>query len=198
MKKVGILGGTFDPIHLAHIELARTALREYNLAEVRFMTGGNPPHKREKQITDARLRHDMVKLALSGEKKLIADDYEVNKADYCYSAVTLGELRKLHPDWEIYFIIGEDSLYDLPKWYKPQEVCKNCILLVYPRGDGGDFAKLIEIRKSEFNADIRKITAPCIDVSSTLIRKRIREGEDIGGMVCDEVRAYIEEMGLYK
>lgn len=197
MKKVGILGGTFDPIHLAHIELARTALREYNLSEVRFMTGGNPPHKREKQITDARFRHDMVKLALSGEKKLTADDYEVNKTDYCYSAVTLGELGKLHPDWEIYFIIGEDSLRDLPKWYCPLEVCKSCILLVYPRGDGG-LEKLIEKRKSEFGADIRKITAPRIDVSSTLIRKRIRDGEDISGMVCDEVRAYIEEMGLYK
>ena len=197
MKKVGILGGTFDPIHLAHIELARTALREYNLSEVRFMTGGNPPHKREKQITDARLRHDMVKLALSGEKKLTADDYEVNKTDYCYSAVTLGELGKLHPDWEIYFIIGEDSLRDLPKWYCPLEVCKSCILLVYPRGDG-DLEKLIEKRKSEFSADIRKITAPRIDVSSTLIRKRIRDGKDISGMVCDEVGAYIEEMGLYK
>lgn len=197
MKKVGILGGTFDPIHLAHIELARTALREYNLSEVRFMTGGNPPHKREKQITDARLRHDMVKLALSGEKNLTADDYEVNKTDYCYSAVTLGELGKLHPDWEIYFIIGEDSLRDLPKWYCPLEVCKSCILLVYPRGDG-DLEKLIEKRKSEFSADIRKITAPRIDVSSTLIRKRIRDGKDISGMVCDEVGAYIEEMGLYK
>ena len=198
MKKVGILGGTFDPIHLGHIELARTALREYNLSEVRFMTGGNPPHKRDKQITDARLRHDMVKLALLGKAGLAADDYEVNKADYCYSAITLSELRKLHPDWEIYFIIGEDSLRDLPKWYCPQEVCKNCILLVYPRGDGGDLTELIKMRKGEFDADIRKISAPCVDISSTVIRNRIREGEDISCMVCDEVRAYIEEMGLYK
>ena len=198
MKRIGIFGGTFDPPHIGHTKIAKAALEQFNLSEVRFMTGGIPPHKRNSDITPPIKRLEMTRLAVAGEQNMVADDFEVLKKTYSYTAETLTELKKLHPEWEVYFIIGEDSLYDLPKWYKPQEVCKNCILLVYPRGDGGDFAKLIEIRKSEFNADIRKITAPCIDVSSTLIRKRIREGEDIGGMVCDEVRTYIEEMGLYK
>ena len=196
MKKIGILGGTFDPIHVGHIELARTALREYKLDEVHVMTGGMPPHKRGK-ITDATVRHEMVKLALSGEEKIVPYDYEVSKTDYSYTAKTLTELKKIHPDWEIYFIIGEDSLFDLPKWYKPEIVVKNCILLVYPRDNNSDFKELIAERKEQYRADIRPITAPIVDISSTDIRNRVKRGENIEKLVPDAVVTFIKEKGLY-
>ena len=112
MKRIGILGGTFDPVHIGHTALAKAALKQYGLDKVLVMTGGNPPHKRDIKKTDANIRHDMVKLALTDEYKIEAFDYEVNKREYTYTAKTLTELKKLHPDWEIYFIIGEDSLYD--------------------------------------------------------------------------------------
>lgn len=196
MKRIGILGGTFDPIHFGHIELARAALREYALCEVRVMTGGMPPHKRGK-ITDAAIRHEMTVLALSGEEKIIPYDYEISKTDYSYTAKTLTELKTLYPDWEIYFIIGEDSLRDLPEWYEPETVIKNCILLVYPRDDNSDFEKLIDERKKQFNADIRSIAAPIVDVSSTDIRNRVRAGEKIDKFVPEKVAAFIKEKGLY-
>lgn len=196
MKRIGILGGTFDPIHLGHIELARAALREYALCEVRVMTGGMPPHKRGK-ITDAAIRHEMTELALSDEEKIIPYDYEVSKTDYSYTAKTLTELKKLHPDWEIYFIIGEDSLRDLPDWYEPETVVKNCILLVYPRDNNSDLNKLINERKKQLDADIRSITAPIVDVSSTDIRNRIKAGKDIDAFVPEKVATFIKEKGLY-
>lgn len=196
MKKIGILGGTFDPIHLGHIELARAALNEYNLDKVLVMTGGMPPHKRGK-ITDATERHEMTKLALKGEQKIIPYDYEVAKTEYSYTAKTLTELKKLHPDWEIYFIIGEDSLRDLPQWYEPETVVKNCILLVYPRDNNSDFEKLIAERKEQFGTDIRPITAQIVDVSSTDIRNRVKNGQPIENMVEGSVAAFIKEKGLY-
>lgn len=198
MKKIGILGGTFDPIHLGHIELARLALREYGLLQVRVMTGGMPPHKRDKEITDVSLRHTMVELALAEEKNIIADSFEVNKKEYTYTAKTLTELKKINPDWEIYFIIGEDSLCDFPKWYEPQTIVENCILLVYPRDNNSELERLIIKRKEEYNADIRPITAPIIDISSTDIRNRVKSGKEIDGFVTRAVADFIEEKGLYR
>ena len=196
MKKVGILGGTFDPIHLGHTELARCALNQYSLDTVLVMTGGMPPHKRG-VITDAVLRHEMVKLALSDEEKIVPYDYEVSKTEYSYTAKTLTELKKLHPDWEIYFIIGEDSLQDLTKWYEPQTVTDNCILLVYPRDNKSDLDNLIAERKKQFGADIRPINAKILEISSTDIRNRIKNGESVSGLVCDRVLEFIKEKGLY-
>ncbi len=196
MKKIGILGGTFDPIHLGHTELARCAQNQYDLDTVLVMTGGMPPHKRGK-ITDAWVRHEMVKLALSGEEKIVPYDYEVAKTEYSYTAKTLTELKNLHPDWEIYFIIGEDSLRDLPDWYEPQTVTDNCILLVYPRDNKSDFEKLISERKKQFNANIYPLNAKILDISSTDIRNRIKDGKSVSGLVSEAVWEFIKEKGLY-
>lgn len=198
MKKIGILGGTFDPVHFGHISLARKALSQYGLDRVLVMTGGNPPHKRDREITDAKIRNEMVMRALENEKNIIAFDYEVRKQEYSYTAKTLTELNELYPDWQIYFIIGEDSLCDLPTWYEPETVCQNCILLVFPRSLDSRLDLLIKERTKEFNADIRKINAPLVNVSSTDIRNRIRTGDDISGLVPRRVYEYIAEKGLYK
>lgn len=198
MKKTGILGGTFDPVHYGHIALAKAALSQFGLDEVLFMTGGNPPHKREKKITPARQRHEMVSLALSGETKLKAFDYEVDKTTYSYTAQTLTELKRIYPGWEIYFIIGEDSLRDIFKWYKPDVVLANCILLVYPRDEETKLMSLIEYTLSKLKGDIRPIKAPLWNISSTNIRKLVCEGKKIDEFVPEKVKEYIMENGLYK
>lgn len=196
--KIGILGGTFDPVHCAHLITARAALEQYGLDKVFIMTGGMPPHKENSDITDAKIRHEMVKLALEGDNELIPFDYELNKKTYSYTAETLTDLKYEHPDWEIYFIIGEDSLRDIIKWYHPETVLKNCVLLVYPRAGKTEIESLIDIRRKAFNADIRKVDAPLIGISSTEIRNRAANGKSIRYMVPDSVCEYIEKNGLYR
>lgn len=196
MKKIGIFGGTFDPVHFGHISIAKAALDGFILDEVLVMTGGMPPHKRE-QITEANLRYEMTRLAFAEYEKIKLFDFEISKKEYTYTAKTLTELKSIHPDWEIYFIIGEDSLLDLPKWYEPQTVADNCILLVYPRGDGNSTEHLARLRREQYGADIRIITAPIVNISSTEIRNIFKSGKSIDGLVPEPVIEFIKEKRLY-
>ena len=120
MRKVGILGGTFDPIHNAHLIIGNYALEQYALDEVVFMTGGNPPHK--KTGTSARIRFEMTRLAADGAPRFAVSDHEVKNEEYSYTLTTMRHLTEQNPDIEYYFIIGEDSLDNIGTWYKPEEI----------------------------------------------------------------------------
>ncbi|MGM9936006.1 MAG: nicotinate-nucleotide adenylyltransferase [Candidatus Ornithomonoglobus sp.] len=197
MKKIGILGGTFDPVHNGHMIIARKAMEQFGLDEVRIMTGGKPPHKRNADITSAEVRHEMVKLAAAGEDGLVPFDYELNKKTYSYTFQTLTELNEKYPEVKWYFIIGEDSLRDILKWYKPEIIVKKCILLVYPRS-GGSVTELIKERAAQLDGDIREIHAPVFGISSTDIRQRVSEGKSVKYFVPDKVEEYIKEHKLYQ
>ncbi len=187
MKKTGILGGTFNPVHNGHIKIAKAAKEQYGLDRVIFLTSGNPPHKRDEEILDAKIRHIMVKRAISGIDGFCACDWEVKREEYSYTLSSLLHFKELYPNDDLYFIIGGDSLRDFNTWYKPHEILKLCTLLVYDR-EGGSFV-----------SDIAKpITGAKIDASSTDIRNRVREGEDIRGLVPECVRGFIERNHLYK
>lgn len=196
MKKIGIMGGTFNPVHNAHLELANCAKEQYALDFVIFMTSGNPPHKKHKNIPDGELRLGMLKLAISGKENFLADDFEVKSEEYSYSVNTMRHLREKYPQSELYFIIGGDSLRGLPKWYKPEELVKLCKFLVYPRGgtDLGD--DIYEIVK-KYGGEIYPLHSPVINISSTQIREKIVQGEDVSGMLPESVLEYIKEHRLY-
>lgn len=198
MKKYGIMGGTFNPIHNVHIELARRAAEQFGLDEVIFMTGGNPPHKRGMDIPDAGIRSEMVKMALAGERKFRADDYEVRLKEYSYSVNTLKHLKELYKNDELYFIIGGDSARDFSKWHRPEKIAKLCILLVYPREAPEKTAEYAKRIISEYGGDVRLIDAEVSDISSTEIRRRIRNGKSVDGMLPKNVLEYIYENGIYK
>lgn len=198
MKKIGILGGTFDPIHCGHIVVARYAMEQYGLNEVWFMTGGNPPHKRDNDVTDAVIRHKMVEIAVSGEMGFVPFDFEVYKQTYSYTAETMTELKEKYPDTEFYFIIGEDSLHDLPDWYMPEVIVSKCVILSYPRGAESRLGEIIIERKKRFSADIRPIDAPLMGMSSSEIRSRVMHGKSIYGLVPDVVNQYIKNNNLYR
>ena len=197
MKRTGILGGTFDPIHCGHMIAARAAMEQYELDEVLLMTGGNPPHKSGGEVTPARMRHEMVKLAAAGEDGMIPFDHEVEKSEPTYTAHTMAELKASYPDTEFYFIIGEDSLRDLIKWYKPEEIVKLCVILVYPRGRATALNELVLERRRELNADIRIVDAPIVEIASTDLRERIAAGKSVRYFVPDRVLDYIKEKRLY-
>ena len=197
MIKTGIMGGTFDPIHNGHLLLARFAKEQHGLDEVWFMTSGNPPHKQNER-TDAHIRHKMVCMAIEKDEDFIPCDFEVNRTELSYSVHTMEHFAKKYPQREFYFIIGQDSLNGLPKWYEPKRLLELTKLLVYPRKrDGSLECEINEITES-YGGDIRQIDAPLFEISSTNIRKRAAKGQSIRHMTTDAVCEYIEESGLYK
>lgn len=187
MSKIGIMGGTFDPIHFGHLKIASSAKSEYHLDKVIFLTSGNPPHKRDKKILDAKIRHIMVKRAIAGIDGFEASDYEVNRKEYSYSVNTLKHFKKIMPDDQLFFIIGGDSLRDFHKWYQPEEIIKLCTLLVYDR-DGGEHT-------SDFS---KPISGGTIDISSTQIREKLENSEDVSAFVPPKVLGFIERNNIYK
>lgn len=187
MSKIGIIGGTFDPIHNGHLNIAECAMREYHLDKVIFLTSGNPPHKRGRKILDASIRHIMVKRAVSGKNGFEACDWEVRREEYSYTYNTLVYFNEIYKNDEIFFIIGGDSLRDFDTWYKPQEILKLCTLLVYDREGGSTDA-----------AFAHRIHGAKINISSTEIREKVKNGEDISGLVPECVREFIERNNLYK
>ncbi len=197
MIKTGIMGGTFDPIHNGHLLLARFAKEQYGLDEVWFMTSGNPPHKRNDK-TDADIRHEMVCIALGNDADFVPCDYEVNRKELSYSVHTMEHFTNEFPEREFYFIIGEDSLMGMPKWYEPKRLLELTRVLVYPRDRCGRLADEIREIKQSLGGDIREIKAPMFEISSTDIRKRISDGLSVRHMLPDAVCDYISESGLYR
>ncbi len=197
MKRIGIMGGTFDPIHNAHLLIAESAREEYSLDKIFFVTSGKPPHKSDLNVTKPELRHEMVAAALDGNPYFEADDYEVRKTDYSYTADTLLHYKGLYPGADLYFIIGADSLEYLHKWRKPEVITANAVLLTYPRA--GDITRIIRAARQRLKAaQIGEIHAPRFEVSSTLVRERVGEGKSIRYLVPERVAEMIERYGLYK
>ena len=127
MARIGIMGGTFDPIHNGHLQLGRQAREEYHLEQVWFMPSGQPPHKKDHAVTDAWTRLEMVRLAIAGQKGFSLSDFEIRRPGNTYTAQTLKLLSEAYPENLFYFIIGADSLYDIEKWYRPDLVVTDVV-----------------------------------------------------------------------
>ena len=200
MSKVGIMGGTFNPTHLAHTEMAKVCLRQQDLDKILFMPSKNPPHKKDKSILPENERAVMVKLAVSEYDKFVFSDFELQRKGTTYTADTLRLLQEENPDDNYYFIMGADSLLYLDKWYRPQEILKRAVILAIGR-DGSTPDELKEKRKELIKqydkADIRFVHMRQMDISSSMIREGIAHGENMEKYLDKEVWNYINENGLY-
>lgn len=200
MSKVGIMGGTFNPIHLAHTEMAKVCLRQQDLDKILFMPSKNPPHKKDKSILPENERAVMVKLAVSEYDKFVFSDFELQRKGTTYTADTLRLLQEENPDDNYYFIMGADSLLYLDKWYRPQEILKRAVILAIGR-DGSAPDELKEKRKELIKqydkADIRFVHMRQMDISSSMIREGIAHGENMEKYLDKEVWNYINANGLY-
>ncbi len=195
MSGLGIMGGTFNPIHTAHLVIAQSALEQYNLAKVMFLPNAIPPHKRCDYMASRKLRLEMVRSAVSSNKRFFVSDYEINVGGFSYTAETMKHFKRMYDD-DIYFIIGGDSLRDFGTWYKPDEISRLCTLLVYPRGDV-DVKKAAAELGDRFGTKIGFISSPRLDISSTGIRESVRAGRSIKYLVPDGVEKIIMDNGLY-
>lgn len=200
-KKVGIMGGTFDPIHNAHLSLGQCALNQLSLDEVWFMPAKDPYFKRNKKVTPAKQRCEMTSLAVSGVEGFKLSKFELERDGETYTAETLALLHEEYPDIHFYFIIGADSMYQIDTWYHPEKIMKLATLAVagrhYPEGQRS-FREQVEYLKDRFQADIAVLDYPETDLSSTMIREMVAEDRDISGLLPDKVKEYIRDNNLYK
>lgn len=203
MRKIGIMGGTFDPVHNGHLMLADTAYRQFDLDQVWFLPNGNPPHKKEENIgTDARHRSRMVALAIQGRDYCRLEEYEVRRREVSCSYQTLEYFRKQYPEDEFYFIIGADSLFAIETWVHPERIFPACVILAACRDDHDSLeemkAQVGHLKTVYPKARIQLLRSPLIPVSSSEIRRKIRAGLSIAEEVPGEVEDYIKEEELYE
>ncbi|MBU3072995.1 nicotinate-nucleotide adenylyltransferase [Clostridium estertheticum] len=199
MKKA-IFGGTFDPIHIGHIHIAYEALYSLKLDKILFMPAGNPPNKLNKQITDSKIRYDLVNKAIEGEINFEISDYEINKKENSYTYETIELFSKLQSNTEWYFLIGADSLIDLDNWKNVDRLLNGCRLVVYNRA-GFALEKILEQKKSlesKYHNKIIFLDMPIIDISSTSIRESIKEGRNINYLLPKGVEKIVEKLKLYR
>ena len=198
-RRIGLMGGTFDPVHYVHLMLAENAYTQYDLDEVVLLPSGDPPHKTKRHITSAAMRYDMLRLASEGIPYFTISDMEIRRNGYSYSAQTLTELRAQHPDTDYYFIMGGDSIFQIETWYHPEIVMKSCIILAAIRDQVSmtDFEARIAYLEKTYGADIRLLNLPDMMLSSSEMRRRVAEGKSIRFMTPDPVIDYIKSNNLY-
>ena len=197
--KTGIIGGTFNPIHIGHLILAENAYDKLKLNKVIFMPTGRSYLKKQSSVLKACDRIELIREAIKGNDHFELSEYETNKPGNTYTCETLSELNRLYPEEEFYFIIGEDSIYNIESWLNPQVIFDNCILVVAPRDHEPD-DKLVNMKDhllEKYGADIVLLDAPDIDISSSMIRKRIEENRSIRYYVSDGVNDIISKKGFY-
>lgn len=200
-RKIGIMGGTFDPIHIGHLILGEVAYEQFELDKVRFVPAGNPPHKRNRdgRATDEQ-RISMVRDAIAGNDRFELSLAEMVMDGLTYTYRTLEFFLTENPQDELYFIIGADSLFDFEKWMKPDKICQLCKLIVATRNQTADDAlnRQIEHLEKKYGGTFLKLNTPDLDISSKMLRGWVKKDKSIRYYVPETVRNYIKENNMYK
>lgn len=189
--KIGLFGGSFDPIHIGHLILAQSAMEQLNLDKVIFIPSLKPPHK--KVFASIKDRLTMLKLAIKNNPKFKIDHWEIKRKKVTYTYQLINYFKKKFKKDELYFIIGEDSLYDISNWTKGTKLLKMLKFVVGKRNCPKN-KKLIESLKNSFIL----LSSPIIEVSSTEIRNRIPEKKNIDFFTTPEVVRYIKKQKIYE
>ncbi len=199
IRRLGILGGTFDPPHSGHLGAALEALHQLALDRVLWVPAGAPPHKPSQPITPGHHRLVMLERAMAGNPHLSISTVDLERPGPCYTVDTLALLRAEYgPQPEFYFIEGADSLVDLPTWYRPRQLLDLCRFAVVRRPGVEIDLEALEARLPGLRARVHFVEMPLLEISSTDLRRRVRQGRPISYLVPPGVEAYIQEQGLYR
>ncbi len=201
-RRIGVFGGSFDPIHVGHLLIAEHCRDELALDEVRFILAATAPHKQQHAVADAKHRWEMLRLAIGGNLNFVADDRELRRGGTSYTVATLEELTREMPSAKFYFLMGADSLFDFHTWRAPSEICRMAHVIVVARG-GLAQPKMELLRPYLFEpdrADLNEhlVRMPQFEISSTEIRDRVKMGRSIRYRVPSAVEAYIATHELYR
>ncbi|MCR5215808.1 MAG: nicotinate-nucleotide adenylyltransferase [Lachnospiraceae bacterium] len=195
--KIGIMGGTFNPVHLGHIAMAKCALEQYHLDRIMFLPSGDPPHKKGAKILSAKDRVALLEKAILDFPQGYIDTMEIEREGYSYTVETMEELTALHPEVDYYYIIGGDSLAQFSTWRRPEDLAKLCTFLVAPREgmEEEEFYATLESMRHRYQATMYPLAMELIPVSSTKIREQIA---DLMEYMDPKVLSYIVEQKLYQ
>lgn len=195
--KIGVLGGTFDPVHFGHLAMAHHVLEQMKLDRICFLPNGRPPHKSDSHIADKHHRLEMIKLAISGVDRFYVSDYEIAGNQYKYTIDTIEHFMAESPDDEFFFIIGADSLFNLDRWHEAERLKKICSFIVCDRPGCSDTDSEI-LRLKNSGCRIEKADMPLSDIQSTAIRELISNNIGIEKLVPATVADYIYKNKLYR
>ncbi|HJV30671.1 MAG TPA: nicotinate-nucleotide adenylyltransferase [Bacillales bacterium] len=188
MKKVGILGGTFDPPHHGHLLIANEVLSSLQLDEVWFMPNQEPPHKKKSETIKNEDRLQMLELALKDNQQFRVESIELERSGPSFTIETMKILKSQYPDYQFFFIIGADMIEYLPKWHKINELV--------------ELVQFVGVDRPDYNHDtnypIIYVDVPAIEVSSSLIRERLKKGKTVRYLLPEPVIEYIKECRLYE
>ena len=197
--KIAVFGGTFNPVHKAHLKIANEFVSLLNLDKVLIIPTFIPPHKNSTELADGVHRLNMCKLVFVGEKFQVSD-IELKRQGKSYSYETLCELKRIYPDDELYFIIGSDMLLSFDKWYRYEDILSMCTLCVMTRENEISSERLLKYAESVLGLKDDEIIisdSDAYEMSSTLIREKIKKNEDLSDFLTEETENYIKENKLY-
>lgn len=194
--KIGLFGGTFDPIHLGHLIVMENVLNFMNLDKIIILPSSNPPHKLNKDKTDVKLRVDMVKKAIENNDRIILSTFEADNNEVIYSYQTINYFKEKYPSDEFYYIMGEDSFMNIESWKNYKDLLKEN-LIVFARSSIDSQSSLVKKVKETNKENIYLINNLNINISSTLIRNLVRDKKSIRYLVTDDVYDFIMENKLY-
>ncbi len=197
-EAIGIMGGTFDPIHFGHLLAAEEARRCYGLTRVIFIPNGQPPHKKQYEVTPAEQRYEMVVLATASNPAFETSRLELDRPGPSYAVETVQALRKtLGQEIGLYFITGADAIREILTWREPKRLLELCSFVAAMR-PGYDPRSVEEALDPEWQARIHWLAIPGVDISSTELRRRAGAGESLRYLTTQAVARYIEAKGLYR
>lgn len=197
-KSLGILGGTFDPIHIGHLRMAEHVFQRMELEKIVFIPAYVPPHKLGQDFAPALDRYAMTELAVADNPHFLVSDIELKRSGVSYTIDTVRQLHKLYADRELNFIIGADSVAQLHTWHNIEEMLElTRFVAVWRPGYEDAMEELVRHLGERAKERVLLLDTPVYDISSTEIRTRIREGASLAGLVPGAVEKYIYEHGLY-
>ena len=194
--RIGLMGGTFDPVHYGHLVIAEAARSEFSLDRVIWVPAGDPPHKKEAPVTPQEHRYAMAVLATATHPCFAVTRLELGRKRPSYSIDTIFHFRAQEPGSDLFFITGADAILELLTWHRHREVVEACRFIAVTR-PGYDLSRLSAVLPPEYLPHISPLTAPGVDISSTEIRRRVREGRPIRYLGPEPVEAYISKHNLY-
>jgi nicotinate-nucleotide adenylyltransferase len=200
--RIGIFGGTFDPVHLGHLIMAEQCREAGELDEVWFIPAARPPHKQDRPLTSFAQRVEMLALAIAGMPAFRVNELEKERAGPSYTADTLAELHGLHPQTDFALLLGSDCLPDLPEWHQPERILELAELLIYAR-PSWPVLTAESLRDSLHLSEnttlrMRWVPGPSVDIASRDLRQRAAEGRSLRFLVPRAVECYIEEKKPYR